>query len=262
MQPKFPAPLLGLFFFCLCSSTSFAQVNVELYRRTTGIRGNVGLHVGGASGNTDFFTGGGAANITYNKPDYAILLLGDGLLGFRDGKSFSNQGLVHLRYTRTKPSRFQPETFSQTDYAHSRKLSFRALIGAGLRTIIYEAKTYSFTMGNSLMWEREHMDLDAMDPHPDRTSVFRSSNYVNFQVQKKATITLTGYYQLKVSDVSDVRLLGNLQIASRVAGPLQQVTTIRYRRDSRPPLNVHKNDITIGTSFALSFGQGKKSESD
>lgn len=244
-----------LFFF---AHTVHAQVNVELYRKKTGIQGNIGLQIGGATGNSDFFTGGGAANISYNTLTYSILLLGDGLLGFRDGKRFSNQGLAHIRYTWTKPRRFQPEAFVQSDYNLSRSLTFRALAGGGLRTILYEDDTYSFTIGNSFMWEREHLDLDPIDPHPTHTDVIRSSNYVNFKVQKKATLTLTGYYQFIPNEPGDVRILGNLQIASRVAGPLQQVTTIRYRRDSRPPLGIHKNDLTIGTSFAITIGEKKK----
>lgn len=251
-------------FFILCSLTSpsLAQVNVELYRGRTGVEGNVGLHVGGASGNSDFFTGGGSANVSYNTSAYSILLLGDGLLGFRDGESFSNEGLIHLRYTRVKPPRFQPETFVQADYSRSRELTFRGLLGAGIRTILFEDKSYSFALGNSLMWEREHLDLTIIDPHPTRTSDIRSSNYVNLQIRKRATITLTGYCQFIPNDPGDMRLLGNLQIASRVAGPLQQVTTIRFRRDSRPPLDIHKNDITIGTSFALNFGGKKRSDAE
>ena len=254
--------ILWIFLSCVSVSHAAAQVNVELYRKRTGVEGNVGLQVGGASGNSDFFTGGGSANVTFNTPTYSILLLGDGLLGFRDGESFSNEGLVHLRYTSVKPPRFQPETFVQADYSRSRQLTLRALAGAGLRTILFEDKSYSFTLGNSLMWEREHLDLTAIDPHPPRTSDIRSSNYVNFQIRKKATITLTGYYQFIPKEPGDFRLLGNLQIASRVTGPLQQVTTIRYRRDSRPPLGIHKNDITIGTSFALQFGAMEESNKE
>jgi len=246
---------------CLLFSSAHAQVNVELYRKSTGVRGNVGLHFGGSRGNSDFFTGGGAVNITLNTQTYSILLLGDGLLGFRGGESFSNSGLVHLRYTWIKPARFQPEGFVQTNYDRPRKLSFRALLGGGLRTILYDSKTYSLTLGNSLMWEHERLfDLMIGDTHPDQTSDLRSSNYLNLQIRKKATITFTGYYQFRASDTRDARLLGNLQIASRVAGPLQQITTLRYRRDSRPPLGVHKNDLTIGTSFALSFGDKKKKD--
>ena len=250
----------GIVIILLCAGVSplYAQVNVELYRKSEGVQGNIGLHFGGSKGNSDFFAGGGAANITYNTKAYSLLILGDGLLGFRGGKSFSNEGLVHLRYTRTKPKRFQPEGFLQTDYARPRKLTFRALAGGGFRTILFEDAKYSLTIGNSLMWEREHLDIPATDPHLDRTSILRSSNYINLRIRAKATITLTGYYQVMPSEPADVRMLGNLQIASPVAGPLQQVTTIRYRHDSRPPVGIEQNDIKIGTSFAFTFGKKER----
>lgn len=244
----------------LCISTAHAQVNIEQYRSDKGISGNIGLSLGGASGNSDFFAGGGAANVTIAKTNHTILLLGDGLLGFRGGETFSNQGLAHMRYTWTKPPRFQPEAFVQADYARPRELTFRFLLGGGIRTLMYEDKTYTFTFGNGFMFEHERLNLIAGDTHPARTSVIRSNNYVNFHIRKKATITITAYYQFIPNNTKDFRLLLNTQVASRVAGPLQQITTIRFRRDSKPPLSVKKNDITIGTSFALAFGDKKKKE--
>jgi hypothetical protein len=243
-------------------TTSHAQVNIEQYRAANGISGNIGLSLGGASGNSDFFTGGGAANVTIAKPTYSVLLLGDGLLGFRGGETFSNQGLAHVRYTWTKPPRFQPEAFTQADYARPRELTFRYLIGGGIRTLLFEDKTYTLTLGNGLMFEHERLNLIAGDTHPAHTSVIRANNYANIQIRKKATITITAYYQFIPNNAKDFRFLLNTQIASRVAGPLQQVSTIRYRRDSRPPLSVKKNDFTIGTSFALSFGDKKKKTED
>jgi hypothetical protein len=251
-----------IFLLCMFHTTSHAQVNIEQYRAANGISGNIGLSLGGASGNSDFFTGGGAANVTIAKPTYSVLLLGDGLLGFRGGETFSNQGLAHVRYTWTKPPRFQPEAFTQADYARPRELTFRYLIGGGIRTLLFEDKTYTLTLGNGLMFEHERLNLIAGDTHPAHTSVIRANNYANIQIRKKATITITAYYQFIPNNAKDFRFLLNTQIASRVAGPLQQVSTIRYRRDSRPPLSVKKNDFTIGTSFALSFGDKKKKTED
>jgi len=262
LQKTFKTHLFCIFLFGIFSSASNAQVNIEQYRTSNGISGNIGLSLGGASGNSDFFTGGGAANVTIAKPTYTVLLLGDGLLGFRGGETFSNQGLAHARYTWTKPPRFQPEAFTQADYARPRELTFRYLLGGGIRTLLFEDKTYTLTLGNGFMFEHERLNTIAGDTHPSRTSVIRANNYANIQIRKKATITITAYYQFIPKNANDFRLLLNTQIASRVAGPLQQVTTIRYRRDSRPPLTVKKNDFTIGTSFALSFGEKKKTAED
>lgn len=260
LKNKYTAYILCSLLLCLFVSTTNAQVNIEQYRRDNGISGNIGLSLGGASGNSDFFTGGGAANVTIAKTNHTILLLGDGLLGFRGGETFSNQGLAHIRYTWIKPPRFQPEAFSQADYARPRELTFRFLLGGGIRTLMFEDKTYTFTFGNGFMFEHERLNLVVGDTHPARTSVIRANNYANIQIRKKATVTITAYYQFIPNNTKDFRLLVNTQVASRVAGPLQQVTTIRYRRDSRPPLTVKKNDFTIGTSFALSFGDKKKEE--
>ena len=235
-----------------------AQVNIEQYRNRPGVSGKVGLQFGGAKGNTDFVTGGGAANISYNTGTYAVLLLGKGLLGFSGGKRFSNEGLTHLRYTWIKPHRFHPEGFAQIDYSRPRKLKFRVLAGAGLRAQVAEGESSSIFIGTSFMWERENLDLTSGSIHLHRTSILRTSNYVNVSIQKHAEISLTGYYQAMLSDLDDVRILATLEITSKIVGPLQHTTALNYRRDSKPPDGIKKNDLALGTSFSVRFGSKEK----
>lgn len=244
---------LLLFVLLALTGPAPAQVNIEVYRQQIGVNGDIGLQFGGSTGNADFFAGGGAANISYGTERYTLLAVAQGLLGFQGSKRFSNLGLVHLRFTWTRPLRFQPEAFVQTDYARSRKLVFRALSGGGLRTLVNQDTTYAFSFGNSLMWEYERLDLLPTAVHPHRTSTLRSSNYFNLRIRKAATLTLTAYYQFRPSEVRDTRILGNLQIRSRIAGPLDQETTLRYRWDNRPPEGIQEHDLALSTSFSYRF---------
>ena len=76
-------------------------------------------------------------------------------------------------------------------------------------------------------------------------------NYLNLQIDSRAAIRLTGYCQLNVTDVTDTRVIGDLEITSALIGPLEQTTSLRYRLDSDPPDVVEKHDVHVGTSLGL-----------
>ena len=242
-----------LFTFGIVAATANAQVNIETQRGRPGVSGGFQVHYGGATGNSEFFDGGATANITYNAGHYTLLLLGRGLLGFASGERFSNQGLSHVRFTWTRHVRFHPELFCQLDYARPRKLVNRGLVGAGMRTVIRNSDFFSLSVGNGLMWEREDLDLPPLSRHDDLTSVIRSTNYLNLQIDRRAAIRLTGYCQISVTDVTDTRIIADLEITSALIGPLEQTTSMRYRLDSDQPDGVEKNDVHVGTSLGLKF---------
>lgn len=245
--------LVLLFTFGIVVVAADAQVNIETQRGRPGVSGGFQVHYGGATGNSEFFDGGATANITYNSGRYTVLLLGRGLLGFASGERFSNQGLSHARFTWTRSARFQPEVFVQLDYARPRKLVNRALVGTGVRTVVRNSDLFALSVGNGLMWEREDLDLPPWSRHDDLTSVIRSTNYLNLQIDRRAAIRLTGYFQVNVTDVTDTRVIGDLEITSALIGPLEQTTSLRYRLDSDPPDGVEKNDVHVGTSLGLKF---------
>ena len=234
-------------------SAADAQVNIEKYRGRPGVTGKVDVQFGGAAGNSEFFDGGATANVTLNTTDYTLLLVGRGLLGFASGERFDNQGLAHLRFTWTRRRRFQPEIFSQSDYARPRRLVARVLFGGGVRSLLATGENVHLSLGNSLMWEREELDLESAARHPDSESVVRSSNYLNLQFDKGVELQMAGYYQFSLRDVADARVLGQLEITSHIVGPLEQTTALRLRVDTDPPDGVEKSDLHVGTSFGLNF---------
>jgi len=244
---------LSLLFSCGITVAADAQVNIETQRGRPGVSGGFQIHYGGATGNSEFFDGGATANITYNAGHYTLLLLGRGLLGFASGERFSNQGLSHVRFTWTRDARFQPELFGQLDYARPRKLVNRALVGTGVRTVIRNSENFALSVGNGLMWERENLDLLPFSRHDDLTSVIRSTNYLNLQVDSRAAFRLTGYCQINVTDITDTRVIADLEVTSALIGPLEQTTSLRYRLDSDQPDGVERNDVHVGTSLGLKF---------
>ena len=237
----------------LCACQVQAQVNIENYRGKKGMTGDANYSLNSDIGNVDVVNTGGAGNITINTENTTILGVYKGGIGFQGGKRFANNGVLHLRYTWSGYPVYQPEGFFQGDYARSRKLDWRTLVGAGMRFNIRREEKWSFSVGNSIMWEREHLDLSSTDPHPDFTSEVRSSNYINLYLQDRITLSTTAYYQFILTDPGDVRILGTTELTTPIIGPFHQKTSMDFRTDTDPPLGVKKTDVKLSTSFGVKF---------
>ena len=241
--------LLLLIFACQAQ----AQVDIEHYRGKEGMTGAARYSFNTNVGNVDVIDSGGAGNITFNRKNSVFLGVFKGGIGFQDGKRFANNGVLHLRYTRTSHPVYQPEFFIQGDYARSRKLDWRTLVGGGLRFNVQREKKWTFSLGNALMWERESLDVSPGDPHADFTSVVRSSNYINLIFQDRITLSTTAYYQFSLGDPGDIRVLGTIELTTPVVGSLDQTTSLDFRTDSDPPIGVKKTDAKLATSFGFKF---------
>ncbi len=237
----------------LLATPLWAQVNIEHYRGKEGVTGGARLSLHSDIGNVDVVKSDGAGNLTVNTKTGTYLAVFKGGVGFLGGKRFANSGVLHVRYTHTSNVHWQPEVFFQGDYAKSRRLDARMLLGAGMRRVWRADKKNAFSLGSSLMWEREHLTLAPDDRHPADTSVLRSSNYVNLLVGQRVSLSITAYYQFALSDPSDVRLLGTSELTTPIWGRLKQTTAVDFRTDSNPPRGVKKTDVKLSTSFGVGF---------
>ena len=201
----------------------------------------------------DVLNSGGAGNVTLNRAHGTLLMVFNGGIGIQGGRRFANNGVLHLRYTWKKHPTYQPEGFLQTDYAISRKLDWRTLAGAGVRLNVAQGDNTAFSVGNSIMWEREGLDVEIGGLHPQQTSVLRSSSYLNLYYSNTVLVSMTSYAQFALDDPRDLRLLGIAQLTTPIVGPLSQTTSVNFRTDTEPPQGVKKTDAKIATSFGLEF---------
>ena len=225
-----------------------AQVNIEQFRSEKPISGAVGISGGGAAGNSDYFSTGATVRLALTDSTHSVLLLGNGLIGFAGGKRFSNDGLAHLRYTRVRHPRWQPEVFVQSDYNLQRHLKSRYLAGGGLRSTVVKRNRTALYVGNALMLERERLELPPTARHPVMTTTVRSSNYISLSLGEgdRWNLSMVGYYQPGVTDPADFRILTSAILSTKLFGPLAQTVMVRYRRDSEPPDGAKPNDLSVG----------------
>jgi hypothetical protein len=238
----------------LLATPLLAQVNIEHYRGKAGVTGGARLSLNSDLGNVDVISSAGAGNLTLNTKSATYLGVFKGGVGFLGGKRFANSGVLHLRYTHKRNPSWQPEVFLQGDYAKSRRLDNRLLVGVGGRWNWRRDETFAASLGSALMWEREKLDLLPGDAHTDLSSQLRASQYINVHFEMSRIIFSTmAYYQFATSDLGDVRILGTSELTTPIVGPLSQTTAVDFRTDSDPPQDVKKTDVKFSTSFGLKF---------
>lgn len=240
----------------LGATPSAAQVNIEAFRGKAGLSGAARFSMSSDIGNVDVVRSDGAANLTLDNDTGAFLVVVRGAAGFLGGKRYANTGVLHLRYTWKATGLIHPEAFVQGDYARSRRLDARSLVGAGGRWNLLLAEGLDLALGSAVMWERERLDLLPGDPHDDRTSLARLSTYVNLYAATSRGVSLstTAYYQPALSDFADARFLGTVELTTPIIGPLRQTTVVDFRVDRQAPKGVKDTDVRLSASFGLKFG--------
>jgi hypothetical protein len=175
--------------------------------------------------------------------------------GWQDGKSFSNEALLHTRQVFRTQAQLQPEAFAQIDYDKARLLTFRGLFGAGIRVRLYQSDGNQFWLGSSYMFESEHLRLPDTAVHPDQTSAHRWSNYVSMAIGigDRSRITSALYVQPQIDAPEDVRLLSQSTLAVGISGQFSLAVSFDMRYDSRPPDDIRSLDTRLETGVSMRF---------
>ena len=125
-------PGLVLIVHALTSTPVSAQVNIERLRASdidAGWSFETRLELASRTGNVDITTLGVDIRTDVVGAGHHTFVLGRGSFGWKDGATFSNEGLAHLRHTHFRQARISVEAFAQLDYDKSRLLDLRGIAG-------------------------------------------------------------------------------------------------------------------------------------
>lgn len=235
-----------------------SQVNIESLRKElddTGFSGLVNLSLSIQTGSVDKQELSGNAQINYSQPSYYSLLIVEESLGWLDGNRFSNSGLAHLRFVYRTKSIFNPETFIQGNYNKERKLLERYLVGAGVRMNLLSSENKLFSIGVAAMYESEKFDvINELGQNP-RVNDWRGSSYLSlsFFLNNDLRISKVSYYQPRLDNFSDFRILNNTQMSFTLFDPIVFNLTFNLLYDSEPVEGVVKLDTRTRFGLGVRF---------
>ncbi|RJP69712.1 MAG: DUF481 domain-containing protein [Ignavibacteriales bacterium] len=242
----------------LFSISSISQVNTEKFRQdqdSIGFTAKISAGFSVKTGNSDYQLIDGDGRLNFNGGNYYTFLVFKSEFGWTNGKQFSNESLVHLRYVPSLSEDLQLEVFAQMDYDKSRLLLFRDLFGAGLRIKALKYEGYKLRVGSALMYEQEKYDLPVMAIHETKASVFRWTNYLSNEIDLHDNLKLLSivYYQPQINKFNDVRILSENTLDISVSKNLSFYIRYNLRYDSKPPDGKAQTDSKSKFGVTIKF---------
>jgi putative salt-induced outer membrane protein YdiY len=255
---KYSIPLT----FLMTSLASFpanAIVNVENMRvggETPGISGNLDLSINGKRGNTklnEYGVDGRLQNNAGKVTNFVVLSYDYAEVG--DVRN-TNKAFIHGRHV----VQFQPrrawEIFAQMEKNEFARLSFRGLLGGGLRfTLTEEPNRLGLYLGVGAFWSRETLDKRPGLTDDGTENFSRANLYLVYKhiLNSQLSLVSTTYFQPRLSDTADYRALEQAALAVKMTDSLSLKLSLDFARDSRPPQAVKKNDTSYSTSLSYQF---------
>ena len=245
-------------FFCI-SSASHAIVNMDglLFgaEQKQGFSGDVELLFSGTSGNSETTTTAMDTQLNWIKPQYINLLLMSYKYGKANGVSNVDNAFAHYRHIHNINQTLDWEAFAQLEQNQFTRLSYRGLLGGGLRFSVWQTAAHKGFLGIGAFYSKEQIDYRAGYTDEGTYDQTRANFY--FLSRYKATPTIRWsnaiYYQPRINQVSDFRALLQSKLDFKINDSLNFRVSLDIAHDSEPSQGVKKTDTSYNTGLKWSF---------
>ena len=217
-------------------------VNIEDRRGsladTTGWFGFVGLGGNFVKNTKSILSISGDIRTEYHRQKARILFLSNYNLIRVNQDRFIDNGFQHFRYNDIFRGKTEFEIFAQAQYNNRVRITFRGLLGGGLRFPLLSVDQKKIFLGIAYMYEYDEIKII-----PETISYFRDhrmSSYLSVFLKwnDSFSISNTTYYQPVLNNFSDVRLSSQTNLKFSISKKLSFITTFNITNDTRVPEGV------------------------
>lgn len=250
--------LLATVSLFLASAAQAQIVNVQARfaeKPEPGLHGGVVGGLDWRTGSNDYLVVRGGVTLQANFGNHLALALAEGEYGVSNQQTTLARSLEHLRYRYRFTDLISAETFAQHELNLFRRLELRALVGAGPRLHLVDAKVFGAVLGIAAMLEHERLSEGAYTDTGERTTDVRLSSYLLGRIQLAENLRLveTVYFQPRIDRFSDLRILNETTLTIAVNKWLSFSTSFLLYLDREPPQGVVPLDTQLRTSIGLTF---------
>ena len=169
------------------------------------------------------------------------------------GAKNTNNTYAHLRYIHKFNSQknINWEAFVQSETNEFTKVQERFLLGGGLRFHILDKLVGNTYVGIGGFYE--HIDYTtSVDPQENN---LRANVYLAYtrKFGENAELSYAGYYQPKADNIGDYILSNGLELEVLIYQKLYLSLKLLYNIDSKPAIDVKKEDFAQTTSLVYKF---------
>jgi hypothetical protein len=222
-----------------------------------GLTGQIELKIDWREGNNPFFDIGGTGSLLYRRGRLLGLALVRGEYGnARDGLAIARKAFEHLRSRVTIDCRWRWEAFVQHEYDAFRRLSVRAIAGTGPALQLVNEPRVALLAGAAILIESERLDTRAGTIDAGlRTLASRASVYLTGTETLGAGVSIvqTIYVQPRLDEPSDVRLLGELSLTTKLSKRIALTDGFTVAYDRTPPDGIRRYDTQLKLGLLVTF---------
>lgn len=221
-----------------------------------GVSGELSLKVNWREGNNPILDVGAGGSAVVRQGRWLGLAIARGGYGKSLGVLLTRKTFEHIRARVKLDEAWRWEAFAQHEYDQFRRLRFRALTGTGPAYQIVDKPAFGLLAGAAYMIELEELD-DRMDTTDAGSRAFahRASAYVTGHQGANPTVDIveTLYFQPRLDEPSDFRLLGELAVQSKLASRFSLRTAFTFAFDTSPPEQLVRYDTALEVALVMSF---------
>lgn len=216
-----------------------------------GLSGAISGSADWRTGNVDFLSLTATPLARYHSGDHLIIGLAQMNHKTSNDATIISRFFEHLRYRYQASDRVIAEVYGQHEYDGVKRLRLRALAGAGPKFEILRHKAYGLNLGVSYMLEYEALQDDGPPDSGVTDLQHRNSTYVlgHYEVDDRVQLIETLYYQPRLTDASDYRLLNATQISFKITEKFSFATSLNISYDGNPPDTIKKLDTALKSTL-------------
>lgn len=167
----------------------------------------------------------------------------------------SSGTFAHVRHQYRLIPWLLTDTFVQFQQDRFQRLRGRTLVGGGPAFRVYESDRIRLRAGTGIMHEQESYRIDPGSVERRSADAVRSTSYLALtaSVGERASLSLSAYFQPRVSNWADYRVLDEATLTVGVNSWLTTTLGLVIRHDNAPPLGVKKTDVEVSHSIGVTL---------
>lgn len=248
--------LLTFLFIYACQARAIVNMDdLHFKQRQQGLSGSVNFQASSSSGNTQSSNVSFANQLQWNSQQHINLLV----LGYEYGKSNEtrtrNKSFIHGRHVRHFSDYLDYEFYAQAEENEFTRLTYRGLLGAGLRIPFAASGNHVAFLGLGGFREVEKIEPVEGSSQNEIKRTGRWNFYLmsRYKLADRIKFSNTLYWQPRMAESGDRRALFVSILSIKTTRQFSVQFSYESAYDSQPPGGVDKKDTKLKTGIRYTF---------
>lgn len=166
-----------------------------------------------------------------------------------------NKSFMHYRYIHQLNNSFDWEMFGQLETNEFTRLSYRGLVGTGVRYSLAKSAKHHAFLGLGGFYSKEKTEITAGLTDDGIEEINRANFYLLSKNQANSHLSFSTalYYQPRLDRAEDFRALLETRFDFKINKELSFRLSLDIEHDSEPSQSIKKTDTSYMTGLVISF---------